>query len=267
MENKLKQLQKLYNLLENSKATTSFYNDVYRYIGYIKNSKTIMSILNKDELEYYSYDREKLLTCPKKLKGESELSFLRKESKHMNSNNSSFLTFYFSKITYDIYDLLDWHYKENFNSEEIDCMLNAKKNSFKELYIKGFPKWKILIKKFHENLLKELKVSKEQRNLFVLNKDGTFIYFKNTGRFNISSKEYKLIKYLYDNKNSVLTYEDLTQKIFSKSATISSKRELADYIKKVKEKLGILPKKTNSQKDIIINHKNHGYSLNLIDEK
>ncbi len=266
MQEKIKQLQKLYILVENSTATTNFYNNVYKYIGYIKKSKILTSILDQDDLEYMAYDREKLLTCPKQLKKENMFSYVKKESSHMNSNNSSFLNFYFFKITYHIYDLLDWHYKEDFNGEEIECMLHAKKNKFSNLYIKQFPKWKELIKKFHLKLMKELEASTEKRNLFILNSDGSFTYLKKTGKFNIKSKEYEIMNLLYKNKNKVLTYKEIIENIFKKSESISSKRELTDYIKKIKVRLGILPKKKGSPKDIIINHKNHGYSLNLIEE-
>lgn len=274
-EEKLNELNRRYSLAEVSKVTTNFYNRVYEYIDFIKNDKYLSDILEKDDNEYHEYDRKKIQTLPKRLPGESWREFDKKEFLHIQDGDSSFLSKYFFELDWWIYDPLHIYYTEDFSkyvnneqiNEEINCILHGEKNKAKERYIKNFPNWKKWLEKFHTLLLKRIKENPAKEPIFKLNKDGSFKYLNKTGRFNTSTREYKVIELLYKSKNKVLTYKEIIESVYKKSESSVSKRELSDQIKKIKVRLGILPRKKDSLKDIIINHKNLGYSLNFLEEK
>ena len=53
------ELERLYGLAKYATATTHFYNQVYKYIGYINQSPFLMQILDEDDREMHIHDVEK----------------------------------------------------------------------------------------------------------------------------------------------------------------------------------------------------------------
>lgn len=272
-EEKLNELNRLYNLAEASKVTTNFYNRVYDYIDFIKNNKYLSDILEKDDEEYYEYDKEKMKTLPKRLPNESRREFESKESRHINDGDSSFLTKYFFELDWWIYDPIHIHNTEDPNKylfdersqKEIRCILHGEKNENKERYIKNFPNWKNLLERFHNMLLIKIKETPVKESIFRLSKNGSFKYLNKAGAFSVSSREYKILNLLYVNKNEVVSYKEIIEKAFEKEDGTARRIALNTHIKNIKEKLNILPKKKTSQKDIIKNHRGAGYSLEIKD--
>jgi hypothetical protein len=275
------ELARLYGLVESATATTNFYNQVYHYIGFIKKSDFLSKILEEDDKAWHLYDLEKLKTRPKQLAEEDDLKYFVKKMKHMRSGDSYFLSHYFSDITYRIYDLLDWHYTDGFENEEVLIMLNGaskKRKSFfnlnkplinredyNKIYIGNFPFWKNFIKDFHTLLMKKME-NLEAPKLspsFVLNDNGSYMYKNHTGSFTISSREYKLLKLLADNRGKIIHYYEIINKIYNKDDSSFGRMQVNTLIKKIRTGLNILPKRKGSLENVVINHRNTGYVLDI----
>lgn len=277
------ELGRLYGLVESATATTNFYNQVYQYIGFIKKSDFLSKILEEDSTAWHLYNLEKLKTRPKQLTEEDDFKYFVKKMKHMGSGDSYFLSHYFTDITYRIYDLLDWHHTDGFENEEVSIMLNGarKKNKIKsffnlnksvinyedynKIYIDNFSLWKTFIEDFHTLLLKKIQKTEVPRSnpIFILNDNGSYLYKNQTGSFTISGREYKLLKLLSDNKGKVIHYQEILKKVYGKDDSKFARMELNTLVKKVKIGLKILPKRKGSLENIVINHRNTGYVLDI----
>lgn len=86
MDTQTKQeLERLYGLAKSATATTNFYNQVYKYIGYINQSPFLVHILEEDDRAMHIYDLEKQRTTPKQQVDESWSQYFLKTMSHMNS--------------------------------------------------------------------------------------------------------------------------------------------------------------------------------------
>lgn len=281
MEISLKEeLEKLYTQVSSATATTDFYNRVYKYISFIKQSDLIIDILNKDLNELVKDDKEKQKSLPKQYDNENDLDFFIKEINHTESGAQRFLNYYFLKIDRDIYYPLEWYYKENYKSEEAEIMLNGKKKEsklnffktrslidtdFNDFYINNFKYWKDYISNFHNILLIKLTASSsvsitEKETILELSENGTFRYINKTGRLNIKSKDYKLLYKLIYNKGYPVHYKEIIEHMYNKTDSKSARMDVNDLVKKLKIKLGIL---SGNNVKIIESMTSVGYYLNL----
>jgi DNA-binding winged helix-turn-helix (wHTH) protein len=281
------QLERLYGLALSATATTHFYNEVYKYVAYIKQSPTLVHILEEDEKEMQIKDREKYDTAPKLQDGESEFYNFVKRMRHMSSGEHFFVSHLFFLLTHHIYDLLDWHYTENYQSKEVTVMLHGKikvsylerclrhlkrdiivgfdNTDYNKRYIDDFPVWKNILTKFHTILIEKIENSPEYKiaKVFNLKASGTFTYLTKSGNFDTTSEEYKIVRMLYDKNGGTVLYEDIFKDVYQKEISKIGKMTVNNHIRKIKEKLGILPVTSASLQDIIINHKGVGYSLDI----
>lgn len=172
------ELERLYGLAKYATATTHFYNQVYKYIGYVNQSPFLIQILDEDEKEMQIHDREKYKTLPQQQEGESENTHFLKRMRHMNSGEHYFISHLFFLLNHNIFDILDWYYTDNLPTEEATIMLNGRKKvtifdklqkyfnsndiirhssvDFNEKYITDFPAWKNILINFHTGLLKKI---------------------------------------------------------------------------------------------------------------
>ena len=171
------ELERLYELANSATATTNFYNQVYKYIGFIKQSQSVTKIIKEDDIKLHEFDIEKRDTIPKQHEGESSTDLFLKKLKHMDSGEDSFISHNFFKLEHHIYDLIDWYYADDFKSEEASIMLNGKKKvgvfnkvkmyfkrnkfpssnqiDFNKVYIDNFPYWKKTYKLSHKTTSKD----------------------------------------------------------------------------------------------------------------
>lgn len=283
-------LEKLYLLAVKATATTNFYHHVYKYIAFIKQSASLTRLLEKDDEDLHIYDIERRDTRPVQQQGESDADFFLKKMSHMSSGDRVFLSHFMGVIERDIYNPLDWHYTDGYQSEEVSLMLNGKKKvnfitklqarinkdtitthpstDYEKIYIQYFPHWKTFITDFHTLLVEKIEKSPEYTTaqVFNLKPNGAFTYLIKSGNFDTTSEEYKILKMLYDHDGTVL-YEDILKHVYkreiSKVEEKVKKMAINNHIRKIKERLGILPKTPTSLPDIIINHKGVGYSLDI----
>lgn len=283
------QLEKLYGLAVSATVTTNFYNQVYKYIGYINQSPFLIHILDEDEKEMQIQDLEKQQTRPKQMEGESWHTHFLKRMNHMNSGEHHFVSHLFFLLNHNIFDLLDWHYTENFQSEEVTIMLNGRKKisifdkvqkyfnrydiarhdgtDYNEKYITNFPVWKNILTKFHTKLLKKIEETESQSTperqgevILELHNGGYFRYLTYEGNINPKLKEYQLLNMLIASGKNPINYGDIAEKIFKKQDSPSLRRDIQQLIKKLKSKLGI---KTSSRHKLIESSQNYGYYLVL----
>jgi DNA-binding response OmpR family regulator len=95
-----------------------------------------------------------------------------------------------------------------------------------------------------------------------LNNNGSFLYKTKTGTFTVSGSEYKLLKLLLDNKNSIVSNDVIIKHLFQREESKYWRMRVNAVIRNIKKGLGILPK-NSSFPDIIINHRKLGYVLDL----
>lgn len=122
-----KELQRLYDLAFSATATTNFYNQVYKYVGFVKQSEFLSEIIEKDDAELHEQDIEKSKTAPQQHKGEDYSYYFLKRMRHMNSGEDYYLSHHFFKLEHFVYDFIDWYYADGFQSEEAAIMLHGRK--------------------------------------------------------------------------------------------------------------------------------------------
>lgn len=283
------QLEKLYGLAVSATATTNFYNQVYKYIGFINQSAFLMHILEEDEKDMQIYDLEKQQTRPKQLEGESWHVHFLKTMRHMDSGEHNFISHLFFLLNHNIFDLLDWYYTENFQSEEATIMLNGKKKigifdrfqkyfnrhditrhgdtDYNEKYITDFPVWKNILIKFHTKLLKKIEEIESQATpvsqgeiILELHGGGYFRYLNKEGYINPKLREHKLLHMLIMSGKNPVNYGDIAEKIFNKGDSTSQRRNIQQLVKKLKLKLFI---RSSSKHKLIESSQNYGYFLAL----
>lgn len=97
-------------------------------------------------------------------------------------------------------------------------------------------------------------------------RNGTLSIRKDTGwvklndvekDLNPEGQDFKVLFKLVTNKNHIATYKDL----IGNTPTKTNKRLLSFVLRNLKEALGILPKKTAKNQEIIANIKGRGYKL------
>jgi hypothetical protein len=88
-------------------------------------------------------------------------------------------------------------------------------------------------------------------------KNGRFEYGKVRGALKIKSMQFRIIEELLCNKYHMASYEYLLGDRNNKVA----RREIQGEVKNLKKALGILPKKTRVNADIIMNMSTLGYQL------
>ena len=283
------QLEKLYDLAVSATATTNFYNQVYKYVGYINQSAFLMHILEEDEKDMQIYDLEKQKTRPKQMEGESWHVHFIKTMRHMDSGEHNFISHLFFLLNHNIFDLLDWYYTENFQSEEATVMLNGKKKlsifdklqkyfnrhditrhgdtDYNEKYITDFPVWKNILTKFHTKLLKKIEETESQtipvsqgEIILELHSGGYFRYLSKEGNINPKLREYKLLHMLIMSGKNPVNYGDIAEKIFNKGDSPSQRRNIQQLVKKLKLKLFI---QSSSRHKLIESSQKYGYFLAL----
>lgn len=100
-------------------------------------------------------------------------------------------------------------------------------------------------------------ISTTSGNLYVNTNTGLVKLNKVENNFNPSSKEFRIISILINNKDYQASYKELLGEEHKKT----DKRALGFIIRDVKKDLGILPEKEAKNKDIIKNIKNYGYKI------
>lgn len=283
------QLEKLYGLAISATATTNFYNQVYKYIGFINQNTFLIHLLEEDENEMQIQDVEKYKTLPKQLEGESWSKHFLKKMHHMNSGEHNFVSHLFFLLNHNIFDLLDWHYTENYKSDAVTVMLNGRikvsrirtwlrhlnrdmiighdSTDYNEKYITDFPVWKNILTKFHTKLLKKIEETELQTTsentgevIFELHIGGYFRYLDKEGNINPKLKEYQLLCMLITSGKNPISYGDISEKIFKKQDSPSLRRDIQQLVKKLKIKLGI---KSSSRHKLIESSQTYGYYLVL----
>lgn len=287
------ELERLYGLASSATATTNFYNQVYKYIGFINQSHFLSDLLNDDDKELHKYDIEKLDTIPKQQEGENEIEYFLKKMRHIDSGEKHFVSHLFFMINHNIFDLLDWYYTDNFQSEETSIMLNGrnkiniikklksyfnkhniigyKEEDFNRKYIDNFPVWKKLLTDFHVSLLKkinetQLQITNESLGevILELHNGGYFKYLNKEGNLNPKIKEYKLLHMLIKSGKNPVHYSDIAKEIFNKNDSPDLRRDIQLLVKKLKLKLFI---SSTSRHKLIGSVTTYGYRLILKGEE
>lgn len=283
-----KELERLYRLAKSATATTNFYNQVYKYIDFIKQSPFLVALLEEDDKQLHIYDVQKHDDIPEQQKGENDFEYFLKRMKHMDSGAKSFVSHLYFMLNHHIYDLIDWHKTKDFQTEEASIMLNGKKKvtiadklekylnrhkvigydntDFNQKYINNFPFWKSLLNDFHKNLLEkiaeaELNTVLEQQGEIVLtlHTNGDFVYLKKKDNLNPKNDEYKLLYALIKAHKYTMSYEEIAIKIFGKIELASKPREeIRQLVKRLKRELGIT---STTRHKLIESITNIGYHL------
>lgn len=113
---------------------------------------------------------------------------------------------------------------------------------------------------FTENkkILNNCLIVKFKKNKLTINKNtGIVILNKFESKMNPGSQEFNILIKLAGSQDYKATYEDL----LGNSPTKVNKRNLSFTIRNIKKCLGILPRKSAKNKDIIKNIKKHGYTF------
>ncbi len=283
------ELERLYGLAKSATATTHFYNKVYKYIGYINQSPFLIQILEEDEKAMQIEDLEKQKNIPKQYDNESWSKHFLKKMHHMNSGEHNFVSHLFFLLNHNIFDLLDWHYTENYKSDAVTIMLNGRmkishidkwlrywnrdmiinytNTDYNEKYITDFPVWKNILINFHTKLLKKIEETQPQiaekitgDTILELHTGGYFKYLDKEGNINPKINEYKLLCMLIKKGKNPVHYSDIAKEIFHKSDTTSLRRDIQQLVKKLKIKLFI---QSSSRHKLIESSQNYGYYLVL----
>lgn len=270
METSLKEeLEKLYKQVSSATATTDFYNRVYKYISFIKQSDLIKDILNKDLNEWKTHNKEKVETLPYKQDGENDLDIFIKEHRHVESGEQQFLNFYNDKIAYGIFDPLNWWFTEGKETMESDTMLNGrreKKNilyifkrsdypksleNYDKIYIDNFRYWKQILDIFHKLLLTKIDthiITRVDPNIiFFSDKDRSLYFFGKKVPMSIKSDitdAQRVLVYLLKDPMRVVDFSDekyneFDDKVFNnvydkKKTTKKFDNAIAELVRKIK---------------------------------
>lgn len=256
-------LKRLYEFVENSPSSIAFYNASYDYILYVKENRFLKNLIELDDVEWSLRDKNKLERLLPKYCNESSDKYASNSAMYMSSGDDNFLNFYLNKIDQYIFNPIHWHRTDGFLDEGLETILKAEKNKYYDFYVTDISKFRELLKDFHILLLKRIEETPKIEILFSLEKDGAFKYKNISSNLSVSSKEFKILDILYRNKNKVVKYNDIFEKVYRKNDSKANRLDLTNDIKNLKIKLGILPKTENSLPDLIANHKNIGYSLDL----
>lgn len=94
-------------------------------------------------------------------------------------------------------------------------------------------------------------------------KNGEFVYGNVKGKFTVRSKNYIILNLLVSNRGNIVTHESMAKELFPRASSLTApaKDTIKTTIRHIKERLGILPKKRTSNKDIIICTKKVGYEI------
>lgn len=284
-----KELQRLYDLAYSATATTNFYNQVYKYVGFVKQSDFLTEIIEKDDAELHEQDIEKHKTAPKQHEGEDEGDYFVKRMRHMDSGEDYFLSHLFFKLEHFVYDFIDWYYSDGFQSEEATIMLHGRKRvtlldkikkfsqrhnmaydrtDYNIKYIDNFSYWKHLVVNFHTKLLAKIEeipiiveLESPQDVILSLYPSGKVQYRGVSYNLNPSGREYKALALLVGAPDYSVHYSDLAKTLFQKEDSKSIRREVQQLVKKLKLSLGI---QTGNEEDKLLeNLKRWGYRLNL----
>lgn len=292
--NSRKELEKLYGFAVSATATTHFYNEVYKYIAYVKQSHFLSNILEEDDKEMHIYDLEKSRTVPKRQEGESEHYQFVKEMRHMNSGEHFFVSHLYFLLTHHIYDLLDWYFTENFQSDEASIMLNGRKKynaisrwwrhrnrhnivgydstDYNKRYIDDFADWKKILINFHKLLMEKVNEVEVPATpqlvdtvILELKTNGYFKFFEKEGHLNPKTKEYKLLHMLVVNGKNPTHYSKIAEGIFGKSDSFSIRRDnIQQLVKKLKKQMNLKP---SDKHKLIKSIPTYGYCLILKGEQ
>lgn len=293
-----KELERLYSFVSSATSTTDFYNRVYSYIQYVHQTPFLVDILNKDDKELHKHDLEKLSTRPQIQEGESDADLFLKSMRHMHSGENNFVSHLFFKINYHVFDLLDWYYKDNFQSVEASIMLNGRKNigfihkiqkylnrhnvvgynntDYNVMYIDNFAYWKKLLSDFHSKLLKNIEeypfdetsaedeeIKKE--TILELSSIGDITSFDKKGYLKPTSREYKLLQRLVSKNGKTVSYNEIARLVYRQKNTQSLRMEIPDLVRKLKNKLSkFFPEETSN---LVKNSRERGYYLDLQDNQ
>lgn len=287
MDTQTKQeLERLYGLAKSATTTTNFYNQVYKYIGYINQSPFLVHILEEDDRAMHIYDLEKHSTTPKQQDGESWSAYFLKTMAHMNSGEHHFVSHLFFLLNHHIFDLLDWYYTDDFQSNEASVMLNGREKvrifdklqkyfnsnpilhneeDFNKKYIGDFQTWKSILINFHTKLLEKIDETPQATEstgeiILELHTGGYFKYLNKEGNINPKINEYKLLHMLIKSGKNPVHYSSLAKEIFNKDDSPSLRRDIQQLIKKLKLKLFI---QSSSRHKLIESSQNYGYHLAL----
>ncbi len=204
----------------------------------------------------------------------------------MNSGEHHFVSHLFFLLNHHIFDLLDWHYTDDFQTEEASIMLNGRKKKsisnklqkyfnrnpvlhneedFNKKYIDDFQTWKSILINFHTKLLEkiaEIPQAKEPTGevILELHTGGYFKYLDKEGNINPKINEYKLLCILIKSGKNPVHYTDIAREIFNKPDTPSLRRDIQQLIKKLKLKLFL---QSSSRHKLIESSQNYGYHLVL----
>ena len=283
------ELERFYGLALSATATTHFYNAVYQYIAYVKQSHLISHILEEDDKEMHIYDLEKSRTVPKRQEGENEHYQFVKEMRHMNSGEHFFVSHLYFLLTHHIYDLLDWYFAENFQSEEASIMLNGRKKynaisrwwrhrnrhniigydstDYNKMYIDNFQDWKKILINFQTLLLKKVDtfplqavVPTKKEIILELFSDGNIMYRGKTGNLS-PGREYKLLYRLVLKHGKTVSHNEIARRVYIKKDTEVLRMQMPDLVRKLKNK--ILKVTGEDASNLVKSNRQLGYFLNL----
>jgi hypothetical protein len=294
-----KELEKLYTFVSSATATTDFYNRVYNYIKYIKQVPLLVAILDKDDKELHLHDLEKLATRPNLQDGENDLDLFVKEMRHMSSGENNFVSHLFFKINRDIFDLLEWYHKDNFQTVEASVMLNGRKKisffrkvekyinrhnvigydntDYNIMYIDNFVYWKNLLSDFHSKLLKKIEehpfeevvvvkeVEIKKETILELYSTGDITYLNTKGFLKPTSREYKLLQRLVSKNGKTVSHSEIARLVYRHKNTQLLRMDMPDLVRKLKNKLSKLFSEDIS--NMIKNSRERGYYLDLQDNQ
>jgi DNA-binding winged helix-turn-helix (wHTH) protein len=199
----------------------------------------------------------------------SKILLNEEEKLHHRESKGLFVSFPYYRIQSQIYWPIKWFKEENIEMPELDFLLQNRYPSnkdFKRKFVTDIEKWRETFTRLHLNLTTKLSSTrpvKSDSKFFELHNNGKFNYLGNSGSLNVASREYNLLKLLYENKNEIVKYSQIAQVVFKKeTASKATKLVIIEVVRNIKRKLKILPK-DKKYKDILKNVKNVGYSLEI----
>lgn len=287
------ELETFYGLAISASATTNFYNQVYAYVAFINKSQYLSHVLDEDDKEMHMYDLEKQRTLPKKQDGDSDFQHTLKELKHMSSGERYFVSHLFFLLNHHIFDLLDWYFTDNFQSEEASIMLNGRKRvtikarfdrivnywnrhnilgydstDYNERYIDNLSYWKKLLTDFHTALLKKVETSPTKEHIEIkkdivltLASNGDVTYLGQNGNLTPQGREFNLLKRLIHKNGRTVSHKEIARLVYKKKDTEVLRLEMPDLVRKLKKKLFDISSQDTS--NLVKNNYRLGYYLDL----
>lgn len=287
MKDLIDSLSLRYETALKSSSDSLFYQNVHHYYDLIEKTPQLNTIINNSQNEYADKHGDIW----------SKKSTTKEESKIKNGLSNKLERFNLYARSADIYMGIYLPIEEYKNSPEIDreqdpvalLMLKGIKNIPKEWgnrkygpFNRWSPKKLELLNKwykgkrpFYESELrqfhllivaeiekiKELTISKLTDEFSFNTTTGAFRYKKTDGTMSPKSREFHFLNVLYSAPTHQATYKELL--INADTVSKHDKIILAETIKVVKRKLGILPKNKHSNPDIIKSISKHGYKLDI----